>query len=411
MRELLQAFASRAYRRPATTAEVDRLMAVVATRQKAGHDAFTAFKDALKAALCSPAFLYLEESESKDDKLTAHAFASRLSYFLWSSMPDAELRVLADSGELLKPAVQLVQTRRLLASPRSDAFVEGFLDTWLNLRSLGDMPPDRDVFGMFYSQGLQPAMKRETQLFMRHLLGSNESLVRFLDADYTFINQPLATLYGLGRICPPEQAHEFRRVSLTDPRRGGLLGQGSVLTVSANGIETSPVIRGVWLLENILGTPPAPPPDNVPAIDPDVRGAKSIRDIISKHRDNPACMDCHQKIDPLGFALENFDPIGAWRTHYYTTDRKKGPLIDASGELPGGQSFKDVAGLKQVLVSRQSSFARMLTEKLLTYACGRRMEALDRPDVDHILAEVAKDDHGLRRLVELIVLSETFGRK
>jgi hypothetical protein len=310
----------------------------------------------------------------------------------------------------LQPETLLAQTRRLLDSPRSNAFIESFLDSWLNLRSLGDMPPDRDAFPVFYSQDLKAAMKRETQLFMRHLLETNGSLVRFLDADYTFANQPLATLYGLGQIAPPEAAHEFRQVKLTDPRRGGLLGQGSVLTVSANGIETSPVTRGVWLLENLLGTPPAPPPDDVPPIDPDIRGAKTMRDILTKHRDSPACFECHQKIDPLGFALENYDPIGAWRSHY-STRKKTGPLIDAAGELPSGQSFQDVTGLKQILAQRQDQFARMLTEKLLSYACGRRIEPLDRANVDKILTGLTEDDAGLRTLIELIVQSETFRSK
>jgi hypothetical protein len=409
-REILQRFASRAYRRPVRGDEVDRLMAVVDSRRKAGQSPYDALKDGIKAVLCSPAFLYLSHPDADAARLPAHAFASRLSYFLWSTMPDDELRRLADSGELLKPEVRLAQTRRLLASGKSTAFVEGFLNSWLNLRSLGDMPPDRDAFQRYYSQGLQAAMKRETQLFMRHLLDANESLVRFLDADYTFVNQSLATLYGLGKISPPETAHEFRRVKLPDHRRGGLLGQGSVLTVSANGIETSPVTRGVWLLENILGTPPAPPPDNVPPIDPDVRGAKTMRDILGKHRDNPTCFECHQKIDPLGFALENFDPIGAWRTHYMN-GRQTGPKIDAAGELPGGQAFEDVTGLKQILVARHAQFARMLTGKLLGYACGRRMEAADRSQVDQILATISQSNYGLRSLVESIVASETFNGK
>ncbi|MCB1279840.1 DUF1592 domain-containing protein [Prosthecobacter sp.] len=409
-REILKRFADRAYRRPATEDEVNRLMRVVDARVKAGHTPFDAMKDGLKAALCSPAFLYVAKAEAKNEKLGAHAFASRLSYFLWSTMPDDELRKLADSGELLKHDVKLAQTRRLLASPRSDAFIEGFLDSWLNLRSLGDMPPDRDAFARFYADGLKPAMKRETQLFMRHLITENESLTRFLDADYTFVNQALADLYKLGRISAPESAHEFRKVSLTDSHRGGLLGQGSVLTVSANGIETSPVVRGIWLLENILGTPPPPPPDNVPPIDPDVRGAKSIRDILTKHRENAGCLECHQKIDPLGFALENFDPIGQWRTNYIQ-GKKLGPKIDAAGELPDGKSFQDVTGLKKILLARQDQFAKMLTEKLLSYACGRRIEGGDRPQVDAILAAVAKDKQGLRTLVEQVVLSETFGGK
>ncbi len=409
-REILKNFADRAYRRPATTEEIDRLMRVVDARTKAGHSPFSAMKDGLKAALCSPAFLYLAEPDIKQEKLSAHALASRLSYFLWSTTPDAELRRLADSGELLKNEVLLAQTRRLLTSQRSDAFIEGFLNSWLNLRSLGDMPPDRDAFDRFYYDGLKTAMKRETQLFMRHLLVNNENIGRFLDADYTFVNQPLADLYGLGRISPPEKAHEFRQVSLTDRRRGGLLGQGSVLTVSANGIETSPVVRGIWLLENILGTPPPPPPDNVPPIDPDIRGAKSMRDILTKHRDNAGCFECHQKIDPLGFALENFDPIGAWRTHY-PVGKRQGPAIDAAGELPNGQSFKDVAGLKTVLVARQDQFAHVLTEKLLAYACGRRIEPLDRSQVDHIQREVQKGGNGLKTLVEQVVLSDGFREK
>ncbi len=409
-REILQNFADRAYRRPATKEEVDRLMRVVDTRRQAGQTPFAALKDGLKAALCSPAFLYLVEPDAKDEKLTAHALASRLSYFLWSTMPDDELRRVAASGELLQDKVLLAQTHRMLASPRSEVFIEGFLDSWLNLRSLGDMPPDRAEFSRFYYDDLKHAMKRETQLFMQYLLKQNESLTRFIDADFTFVNQPLANLYGFGRIAPPDQAHEFRKISLTDRRRGGLLGQGSVLTVSANGIETSPVIRGVWLLENILGTPPAPPPDNVPPIDPDVRGAKSIRDILSKHRDNPGCMECHAKIDPPGFALENFDPIGAWRTNY-SQGRKQGPKIDPAGELPNGTSFEDIAGLKKILLTRQDQFTQMLTEKLLAYACGRRIEPLDRPQVNHIVYEVQKADYGLRTLVEQVVLSETFRSK
>ncbi len=408
-REILQRFADRAYRRPARADEIDRLMAVVATRQQQGKSAFDAMKDGLKAALCSPAFLYLVEPEAgaaPTRSLTAHALAARLSYFFWSTLPDAELRRVADSGELLKPAVLTAQARRLIASPRADAFVNGFVDGWLNLRSLGDMAPDRGTFLRYYAQNLQPAMKRETQLFTRDLIDRNDSIVRFLDSDYSFINRPLARLYGLERAVPPEKGHEFQRVAFTTPQRGGLLGQGSVLTVSANGIETSPVTRGVWVLENILGTPPPPPPDNVPPIDPDIRGAKSMRDLLAKHRDSPACYECHRKIDPLGFALENFDPIGAWRKTY-----EKGAPIDASGELPGGRKFSDVAELKKLLVERKEQFARMLTERLLAYGCGRRIEGLDRPAVDQIVAATKADDYRFRDLLEQLVLSPPFRSK
>ncbi|MEY2881426.1 MAG: hypothetical protein RLZZ15_3806, partial [Verrucomicrobiota bacterium] len=437
-REILTAFARRAYRRPATTEEVDRLMAVVTKRRAEGRTPHEALRDGLKAALCSPAFLYLADLEEssgrgvpplgsavpspspisnlpsptnslpspRERRLSAHALATRISYFLWSTTPDAELTRAADTGELLQKENLLAQTRRLLASPRADAFVAGFLDSWLNLRVLGDMPPDRGAFTRYYAQGLQPAMKRETQLFTRDLLDRNASIVRFLDADYTFANRPLARLYGAEDAVPAAAAHEFRRITFADPRRGGLLGQGSVLTVSANGVETSPVTRGVWVLENILGTPPAPPPDNVPAIDPDVRGAKSMRELLAKHRDNPACYECHRKIDPLGFALETFDPIGAARTAY-----AKNVAIDTSGELPNGQHFADIAGLKRLLVERKAQFARMLTERLLTYACGRRIEAMDRPALDAILAATKANDYPFRDLIEQIVVSETFRRR
>jgi hypothetical protein len=281
--------------------------------------------------------------------------------------------------------------------------VSGLLDSWLNLRSFGDMPPDRAAFPNYYAHNLQPAMRRETQLFTRHLLDANASIVNFLDSDFTFVNRQLAQHYGMPGAVSAADGHVFRQVKFTTPNRGGLLGQGSVLTVSANGVETSPVTRGVWLLENILGTPPSPPPDNVPPIDPDVRGAKSIRDILIKHRSNAACFECHRKIDPLGFALENFDPVGSWRTHY-----EKGQRIDPAGELPGGQSFKDVAGLKKILVQRKDQFAQMLTEKILGYACGRRIEPLDRPDVIRIVDELKKGDYGFRLLIEHVVLSESF---
>jgi hypothetical protein len=280
------------------------------------------------------------------------------------------------------------------------------LDSWLNLRALGDMAPDRGEFARYYAQDLQPAMKRETELFTRDLIDRNESIVRFLDSDYTFANRPLARLYGMADAIEPAAGHAFHRLTFNTPHRGGLLGQGSVLTVSANGIETSPVMRGVWVLENILGAPPPPPPDNVPPIDPDVRGAKSMRDLLAKHRDNAACYECHRKIDPLGFALENFDPIGAWRTSY-----GKGAPIDASGELPNGQRFQDVAGLKKVLVERKDQFARMLIERLLGYACGRRIEPLDRPVVEGILAATQKEGYRFRDLIEQVVLSQAFRSK
>ena len=398
-RELLQSFATRAYRRPATQNEVDRLVAVGEKRVSTGHSPLDGFKAALKAALCSPGFVYLsQETQNGSNKLSSNALASRLSYFLWSTMPDDELM----SQDLTKPEVLLAQTRRMLQDKRSDAFVAGFLDSWLNLRNLGGMPPDRGEFEEYYSKGFQDAFKIETRMFMRDLIDRDASLVNFLDSDYSFLNQPLATHYELGDLGDPAKAHEFRKVSFKTDKRGGLLGMGSVLTITANGIETSPVTRGVFLLENILGRPPPPPPDDVPAIDPDVRGAKSIRELLSKHRESPNCYGCHQKIDPLGFALENFDAIGDWRPRIGKTK------IDSGGELPSGEKFEDVAGLKKILVQRKDLFARMLTDRLLTYACGRRMEALDEATVEKIVTELPKKQYGLRSLIEAVIMSEPF---
>jgi hypothetical protein len=401
-REIIARFATRAYRRPATTEEVDRLVAVAQKRRTAGASAEAALQDALKAVLCSPAFLYIGTAQEKG-RLNAYALASRLSYFLWSTMPDEALLRQARTGALLRDDVLRAEARRMLASPRAQALVDGFLDSWLNLRSLGDMPPDRDAFGAYYWDDLQEAMKTETRLLMRHLLDENRSVHEFLDARYSFLNKPLARLYGMDAAIPSLGGHQFRKVTLTDPRRGGLMGHGSILTVSANGIETSPVTRGVWMLENILGTPPPPPPDDVPALDPDVRGATTVRQLLTKHRESPACMSCHQSIDPPGFALESFDPIGRWRDRY-----PGGKVIDSSGELTTGEKFQDVTGLREAIAKRKPEFARFLTDRLLTYASGRKLTAPDRPRVEAVAAAVAKQGYGLRDLVESIVLSEPF---
>ena len=408
--EIMTDFARRAYRRTPNSEEISRLMAIVSHRQSQGRTALEALQDGMTAALCSPNFLYLAEpvtgSNDRQPLLTATAVANRLSYMLWSTMPDDELLNLGINGELLKPNVLIAQTKRLLAHPRAQTFIKDFLDSWLNLRALGDMPPDDKAFKEYYSDNLHDAMLTETQLFTKDLLDNNGSIINFLQADYTFVNRSLAKLYGMEKEVPPKDVERFRKIQLNNPVRGGLLGQASILTVSANGIETSPVVRGVWLLENILGIVPPPPPDNVPPIDPDVRGATSIRDLLEKHRSSPACYSCHRRFDPLGFALENFDPIGGWRTTY-----EKNTKIDSSGELPGGKKFTDVIGLKQILVAQKDQFARALTERLLSYGCGRRVEPLDRTQVDAIVRELANRKYGFRDLIELIVTSPLFLRK
>jgi hypothetical protein len=305
-------------------------------------------------------------------------------------MPDEDLIAAAETGKLMQTKAVSAQVERMLKDPRSAAFLDGFLDSWLTLRDLGSMPPDRNKFEEFYRYDLQAAMRQETKLFARRLLDENLDIAKFLDADFTYINKGLAKLYGL----PEPSNHDFQLVGLTDRHRGGLLGQGSVLTVTANGIDTSPVVRGVWLLENILGTPPNPPPPDVEPLDPDIRGAQTIREQLEKHRNVAACYDCHRKIDPLGFALEN----------KYSEKQK----IESAGELPSGEKFTDIQELKQILLKRQDQFATALTTKLLSYATGRPMTAADRPQIDGVVRELRDKGNGFRDLIQLIIASKAF---
>ncbi|MEZ6131664.1 MAG: DUF1592 domain-containing protein [Planctomycetaceae bacterium] len=397
MRAQLQVFASRAYRRPASLDEVDRIMQVVDSQRQSGRTPLEALTDGFKAVLCSPAFLYLEEPTR--DGTSATALATRLSYFLWSSMPDERLLELAANGWLSKPDVLDAEVRRMLADEKSDAFIDGFLASWLALRDLGSMPPDRDQFSDYYRFDLKSAMLEETRQFTRHLIDQNLSISNFLDSDFTFVNKALARHYDL----PAPADIGFHKVALTDRRRGGLLGQASVLTVTANGIDTSPVVRGVWLLDNVLGTPPSPPPPDVEPLDPDIRGAKTIREQLAKHRTNASCNDCHRKIDPMGFALENFDPIGQWRATY----RKKQP-IDASGEMPDGTTYNDMQSFRAILVAQHELFCRALTSKLLAYATGRQLEAIDRPHIDQITDQLQEKGNGMADLIRLVIHSPVF---
>lgn len=399
MRMQLTRFLARAYRRPAQPDEVARLLQLIASRRGAGRTPLEAWGDAVQAVLCSPSFLFLDETTDEAGRLTPYGLASRLSYFLWSSLPDEELLELAANGTLAQPAVLEAQVERMLADERSTALVDGFLASWLTMRDLGSSPPDRDKFPAYYHHALGPAMRRETELFTRHLLTENIDIINFLDSDFTYVNKPLARMYGI----QGPTGTGFERVALKDPRRGGLLGQASVLTVTANGIDTSPVVRGVWLLDNILGTPPSPPPPDVEPLDPDVRGTTTIRAQLEKHRNNPACLDCHRQIDPIGFALENFDPIGQWRTMY---DRHN--PINASGELPDGQSFQNVVEFKRILVGQRELFTRSLTDKLLKYGTGRHLHPADRPHIDRIISDLDRRGNGFRDLIKLVVLSEPF---
>ncbi len=400
---ILRRFATHAFRRPVQEDELKVLVDLVQQRHAKGDSDLTAIKAGLKAALCSPSFLYLHEQEGELDD---YALASRLSYFLWSCMPDDELMALAAQGELRNPPVLEAQTRRMLAHPKAGAFTEQFVSRWLELYKIGSMPPDAVAFRDYYVDGLEEAMKQETRLFFKSVLDGNLPIDRFLDSDFTFVNGGLARLYRI----PGVQGSQFQKVALTDSRRGGLLGQASVLTASANGIDTSPVIRGIWVLENILGTPPHPPPPDVKPLEPDIRGATTIRDQLKKHRDVAACNECHRKMDPLGFALENFDPIGAWRDDY-RRGRSSGLPVDPSGQLPDGSEFADINGLKKILLTRRDQFARCLTEKMLAYSMGRTLEPFDRQDVARIVDDTKAKGYGLRDLVLAVVQSPPFRNK
>ncbi len=392
----LMAFAEAAYRRPVKEGELDDILEMVYTMKKQDDVSdLEAVQFGFQAILASPGFLYLSQSEGA---LDSYALASRLSYFLYSSMPDQELLDAAATGEL----DLLAQTERMLQDPKSDRFVKEFLYDWLHYNNVGEMPPSNKAFREYYRDQLGTAMATETEMFFRDLLDRNGELKHFLDSDYTFLNEPLANHYDIEGV----EGLEFRRVELTDRRRGGLLGQGSFLTASANGVDTSPVVRGVYLLEQVLGEVPAPPPPDVPGLEPDIRGASTIRDMLVKHREIKTCAECHATIDPPGFALENFDAIGGWRTNY--GEDGKGLPIDASGRLKGDVEFDGVVQFKEHLLTRQDQFARCLTEKLLTFALGRELDIQDRPEIDRILSDLDSKGNGLKDLLLLVVTSEMF---
>ena len=389
----LELFAEKAFRRLPVEGEVEPIQNLVADSLKAGVDPLEAFQLGCQAILCAPGFLYLNLGEGPLEEI---ALASRLSYFLWSSPPDETLLRLATNNKLKAELPE--QVTRMLADPRSERFVHHFVRRWLDLDNIGTMPPSEE-FLEYYRDNLQAAMRQETELFFRHVLDTNLNVQDFLDADYSFLNRELALHYGIEGI----QGNELQRVSLQGGRRGGLIGHGAFLTASANGVDTSPVVRGIYVLEKVLGYSPPPPPPDVPLIEPDIRGAVSIRDQLEKHRNVATCAECHRKIDPLGFALENYDAIGGWRDKY---DGKVS--IDSSGKMPDGDSFETPVEFQEALLRRKDQFARCITEKLLTYALGRELEVSDRPVMDEIVQEISKPEKGLRDLIQEIVASRIF---
>ena len=403
-RSILSTIARRAYRRPLTAQDLAALLEFHrGGNRDAGFEA--GIQRALERILVSPDFLFRIEQQPESGpangvyRLTDVELASRLSFFLWSSMPDDELLAIAERGRLKDPSVLERQVRRLLADPRSKALVDNFAGQWLVLRNIRDVSPDPDLFPDF-DENLRDAFLQETALFFESQLKEDRSVVELLSADYTYMNERLARHYDI----PNVYGNRFRRVSLADSRRGGLLGQGSLLTVTSYPNRTSPVLRGKWLLETILGTPPPPPPPDVPALQERGEDGKlaSVRERLEAHRRNPACSGCHSVMDPLGFALENFDPVGRWRTH------DSGTPVDASGALPSGAKFEGVTGLRELLLQQREQFATNVTDRLMAYALGRGVEYYDLPSIRRIARGAAPQDYRWSSIILGIVKSAPF---
>lgn len=417
---ILRRFAPRAFRRPVLEEELAPYFALLKSRFDRGYRFEAALRVALKAVLCSPDFLYLA---APPGRLNDFDLASRLSYFLWSSTSDDTLTELAARGELGKPAVLRQQVERMLKDPKAAAFTVNFTGQWLSLRHLQATTPDRNLYPDF-DDLLELSMPRETHLFFEEILQGDRSVLEFLHADWSMLNERLAAHYGIAGV----KGNAFRKVTLpTDSHRGGVITQAAILKVTANGTSTSPVARGAWVLSHLLGTPPPRPPKDVPALEPDVRGATTIREQLAKHKEIASCAACHARIDPPGNALENFDVIGGWRENYRiaragprkmiptgrgrTTWMHFGPKIEAADELPGGRAFKDVDGLKQLLLEDPDQFTRGLAEKLMTYATGHELEFADRPVIERMVADLKQQHHGFRALIHALVQSDTFRNK
>lgn len=436
--EILERFATRAYRRPATKAEVERLVKLVHQAEKNGESAEAGIQLAIQAVLCSPKFLFRVELDHRPDSKDAHPIdehqlASRLSYFLWSTMPDDELFELAAKKQL--HANLDAQVTRMLADPKSYALVENFAAQWLQLRLLKNHAPDSKLFPEF-DDNLRSAMIRETELFFQAIVKEDRSILELLDSNFTFMNNRLANHYGIAdtngnRVGQKElvkagnpfsqpgkfggkfggkgkgfgggrPSGEFQRVTFADDERGGILTHASILTLTSNPTRTNPVKRGKWVLEQILGTPPPPPPPDVPELEEKGELKGTLRERFEQHRKNPSCANCHAKLDPMGFAFENFNAIGKFRT------KENGADIDVSGVLPGGQKFNGPKELRKILLEKKDVFSRALTEKMLTYAIGRGVEYYDKRAIDGIGTALAKNDYRFSRLVVEIAKSDPF---
>ena len=399
----MRAFASRAFRRPITDGEEERLFALMKLAYETGSSDKEIFETLVAAVLSNPHFIFRVEKDPTDDdadgirELDSFELASRLSYFLWSSMPDDRLFKLAREGELTKLNILASEARRMLTDPKARALVDNFAGQWLQLRDVSRLQPDPDLFPAFDDE-LRVAMRTETEQFFETMIREDRSVLEFLTADYTFVNERLAQHYGI----PDINGNEFRKVSLATGRRG-VLTHASILMLTSNPTRTSPVKRGKWILDNILAEPPPPPPPNVPELEEGTETLGTLREQMEQHRSNPACSACHLKMDSLGFGMENFDAIGAWRDADGRFD------IDASGELPGGRKFDGASELMQILVDeKKTEFCRCLSGKLLTYALGRGLDTYDRCTVNDLVKSLEENDYRFSALVTEIVTSPAF---
>jgi hypothetical protein len=401
----MRRIASRAFRRPASDVELNRLASIVEKTVESGDSYEVGLQTALTAILVSPNFLFKVEEPAlrignEYPLLSDFELATRLSYFLWSSTPDRELLTLASQKQLREPGVLAAQLDRMIRDERARDFVRNFAGQWLTLRKLESFTPNEGQFPDWNEQ-IRDFSRTETYYLFLYVLRENMSVLRLLDADFSFMNERLARFYGI----PGVQGDKFQLVSLKGQKRLGILTHASVLAVTSNPTRTSPVKRGKWILDNVLGTPPPPAPAGVPELDK-AELVGTLRQQIEQHRANPACASCHKQMDPLGLALENYDAVGRWRT----SDR--GNPIDASGELPTGEKVRNPGDLIRLLRDQKSEqFVRTLTEKLMTYGLGRGLEYYDRCAIDQILAKASKNDYRFQELLLGIITSDPFGRK
>ena len=423
LKTVIENFAAKAFRRPLEAGEADRFVKLASDALAGGGSFVDATKLGLRGVLTSPQFLLFDELPGP--RLSDFALASRLSYFLWSTLPDDELLRLAAAKKLHEPETLKAQVNRLLADQRSRAFVKNFAGQWLDMRSIDATSPDTTLYPEF-DEMLKYAMVGETEAFFTEILHHDLPVANFIHSDFLMLNRRIAQHYGVGT--DVAKSEEFVRVKLpADSVRGGLLTQASILKVTANGTVSSPVLRGGWMMKRLLGQPPPPPPPGIPGVEPDTRGASTIREILAKHSTSENCAGCHAKIDPPGFALESFDVIGGWRDRYRSKEKGDKPAakvenrgvwqykvslpVDPTGQLADGRAFKDIKDFKQLLLAQPADVQRCLTEKLLTYATGAAPTYADGQAVADIVAMSLKQGGGLKTFVTELVLSETFRRK